>query len=876
MILWLSTPGFVKSGAMRAIAASELKRQGVKGQIMFNDLSIKTVELKSYNPKKMLDKHTLAKARKNLDNDIKILKPSLIVINDEAALRVVTGAKYALGTVRGSLYYYLGIPCIVLDLFANLRFRHTAKFTYELDISKICRWATGTQHDEPAFDYIVCKTVSEVAAEVKAAKSSDLVTTDRETAGGFITVTSYTYNTPDGRIRTFVVPFFDPWLEDGAYWREEKDEVQVWKLIGDLNASKVIKGFQNGTYDCAYDIMNGVPCYNYLIDTQNLMHSIWCEAPKGLHNIASYFCDHYTYWKDESKGIKEDGFGRDHSALDNYWRYNGLDSHYTWLGANALLKRIVALPWAMRNYNSEFSLSVGPCLAASLRGLKVSKQRHQQIMFEQSQKFEAGKADIRALSCEEDFNINSPADVAWLLYDVLGAKATRLQRKGGKLGPRSTDEKVLRLMKEQRNFFVSHAIDRILAAKKPGGVISKYGKWDELVYKNGRFLSWHNAAGTDTFRLNSGSCQFWTGTNGMNFQPFVQEIFVADKDYVFVDADFSASDDWFIAHEAEDEDKIVSLMTKDVHSYHASVFFHIAYEKIILGKKNHEDWVVHAITGVRQIAKKIAHGKNFRMQATMMYNLMGRDIAVEAARLAGYKNPERMTDKELIGMCDALCDLYDHPKKGMYKRIRAWQDESTAELKRNGNLATNAFGITRKFFGSADDHETQRQLSSYFGQSGTSGNANRALREIFYGEHNRALGAKAGGIDDGKTVLFLLQVHDSFKFLVHRSHLHKIAEIKRIMEKPVTVKGRTFFVPVAVECGLTDGKKMLPWYDGIKYEEIVAHEKKTYAEKFPEGNAALLKQLEGLNFLGEQLDQFEDQDNETSQQDSELELAETE
>lgn len=860
MILWLGTSSFVKSGAIRAIVSQTLYSAGVKpGSIMFNDLSIKTEGLKYYNPKKMMEKGLLNAARKNLDNDLAILKPSLIVINDEAALRVITGQKYALGTVRGSLYYYKGIPCIVLDLFSNIRFRHSAKFEYELDLAKIARWATGNQNVEPAFDYIICRTVDEIRAHAEAAKNSTMVGTDRETAGGFITCTSYTYDTPEGKLRTFVVPFYDPWKETGAYWDEEKDEVEVWKIIGDLHASKVIKVFQNGSYDCAYDIQCGVPSVNYLVDTQNLMHSIWCEAPKSLDSIASYFCDFYTYWKDENKGVKEDGFGRNRDALNNYWRYNGMDSYYTWLGAAALLKRIVKLPWALRNYNSEFRLSIGPCLAGSLRGLKTSKLRHTIIMNEQSRLFEAGKKDMRELANEPEFNVNSPNNVAWLLYDILGAKKTRLQRHGSKLGLRSTDEKVLRLMKEQRNFFLSHGIDRLLEAKKPGGVLSKYGDYNKLCYKNGRFLSWHNAAGTDTFRLNSGSCQFWTGTNGQNFQPTIQEMFVADPDYVFVDCDYSASDDWFIAHEAEDEDKITALRTKDVHSYHASIFFKIPYAKIVQGKKDHEPWVVHAITGVRQIAKKIAHGKNFRMQAQMMYNLMGRDIAVEAARLYGYDNPERMTDKELIGMCDRLCDLYDHPRMGMYKRIRAWQNESTEQLKKDGNLATNAFGITRKFFGHADDHETQRALSSYFGQSGTSGNINRALNEIFY-----------SGVDDGKTCLFVLQVHDSLKFLIHKSVLRdKIKRIKEIMERPVVLKGREFVVPVSVEVGLTDGKRMLGWHEELTYKEICDHEDRTYGGKF--SDKVLLEQLRNLGISSpEQLGLDEDQ--EDASEDEELVL----
>jgi len=169
-----------------------------------------------------------------------------------------------------------------------------------------------------------------------------------------------------------------------------------------------------------------------------------------------------------------------------------------------------------------------------------------------------------------------------------------------------------------------------------------------------------------------------------------------------------------------------------------------------------------------------------------------------------------------------LGDIYDHPRTGMYRRIRPWQDETVAELKANGNLCTNAFGITRWFLGSADDHDTQRELSSYCGQSGTSGNVNRALNKIFW-----------SGVDDGNSCFFVLQVHDSLKFIIHKSVLHsKIKCIKEIMEEPVTINDRTFSVPVNIECGLTDGKQMLPYREDLTYTELVEHEKKTYGEKF--------------------------------------------
>jgi DNA polymerase I-like protein with 3'-5' exonuclease and polymerase domains len=850
MILWLTSKSGYSPG-IRQILTATIARQGIRASsIIYNSLHYKAPLLAEHDKNKMPDKFAIAQALKVLDAEIEQLKPTLIVINDESTLRAITGSKYTLSTVRGSLYFYRSVPAIVIDGFNSIRFKKYGKFVFELDLAKIARWAKGEQNNEPAFDYTVCKTVDEVVAEVEAAKNSTVVATDTETTGGFISCVSYTYDTPDRRLRTFVVPFFDPWCEEGAYWAEEVDETKVREKLKELNEASVVKIMQNGSYDCAYFIKEGMPPVNYLIDTQLLMHSMWIEAPKKLHNIASYFVDHYTYWKDENKGVREDGFGKTHEAIEKYWRYNGLDSYNTWLGAQELLKRIVVLPWALYNYSERIALSNGPLLAASLRGIKVDRNRHDIIMREQGILAEKGKLDLQRLSGEPDFNVNSPNDVAWLLYDVLGAKPTRLQRKGTKLGPRSTDEKVLKLMKEQRNFFVSHAIDRILKAKKPAAVLSKYGDMRELCYKDDRFLSWHNAAGTETYRLNSGSSQFWTGTNAQNLQPFIQEMFTADKDYVFLDADFSASDDWFIAHEAQDEAKIAILKSgRDVHCTHASVFFKRPYDEIYAGYKNKEEWVIHPITGVRQASKKIAHGKNFRMQATMMYNLMGRDAAVETARALGYKNPERLDDKELIGMCNMLCDMYDHPRTGMYKRIRPWQDETVEELKKNDGLATNAFGFTRNFFGSADDHATQRELSAYFGQSGTASNANRSLREIFY-----------NSVDDGRTCLFLVQVHDSLKFLVHRNCMStKISQIKKIMEKEITLKGRSFHVPVNLEVGLTDGKKMIPWRDDLTYEEIVEHEHKTYDKRFPKGTAALLASLEAINFDETTLDNLEEQ-----------------
>lgn len=820
MILWLTNrKGYHPT--IKIMIQSALGREGVpSSSIIFDSLHHKVPALDEHKPKGLPLPVYFKAAQKNLDHTISLLKPKLIVCGDEDTLRVITGVPYTLATTRGSVYDYHGTPCIVIDAIGALyRSGGDGKFIFQFDLAKIARYATGRKKNEPAFDLTICTTVGDVRYHASRAAKAIATTLDVETAHNFITCIGYTYLTHEGYCKTFVVPFFDPFCEEGAYWKTEAEEIEVRRLLKEFHLSAVPKIMQNGTYDCAWLLLQNMPVYNYIYDTANMMHCIWPEARKRLNDIASYFVDSYVYWKDESKGVKEDGFGKDHTALERYWRYNGLDNHYTMLCFLELLYRMVRLPWAMYNYNVEFSLSAGPCLAASMRGILVNQDRHAKIMGEQLALSEAGKADILRFTEDVDFNIASTQHVAYVLYDFLGVKSTRIQRKGSKYSPRSTDEKVLKLMKEQGNVVANNFIDRLLAAKKPGTVLSKFGNKGKLLYNNRRFLSWHNAAGTETWRFNSGHSQFWTGTNGQNIEPFLEEFFVADSDYIFVDFDYSASDDWFIAYHAQDLDKIALLNSgKDVHCYHASVFFAKPYEAIYAGYKAKEPWVVHAITGVRQQSKKIAHGKNFRMGAAMMYNLMGRDPAIATAQSMGYSLAARMSDKELIGVVQQLGDKYDHPKHGMYRRIRAWQDETVVELKANKGLVTNAFGMTRKFLGDPDDHGTQRELSAFYGQSGTSGNTNRSLREVFY----RA-------IDDGKSCLFLLQVHDSLRFLIHRSVFReKIQQIKDIMEKSVTINNRTFRVPVNVECGLTGGKKMLAWTPEVTYLDIIEFERKTF------------------------------------------------
>lgn len=841
----------------QALVQGVLAKNGVPpGNVIYSSLYRKVPNLDVYEKKSKKHKTTpiprsanLTAARHEISQAIETLKPKLIVVNDEATLRAITGQPYTLATTRGSVYKFDNVGVLVLDDLRKLQYDPISKFTTQLDFGKLVRHATGRAKKAPPFHYHLVRSVAEVEAHCDRAERATLVGVDTETASKFITVVAYTYDC-DGMLFTFSVPFFDPAGPDGAYW-SYNDEVAVRQRLAKLHASPVIKALQNGAYDMAYFVKENMPMFNWFINTDILMHSIWIEAPKSLHMLASYWVDDYTYWKDDGKGIKQENWGKTRGDILRYWRYCGMDTYYTYLVAYYLLAMLVKQKWAMNNYKQTFALEVGPCLEASLTGIAIDKDAHSSIMEKQIGESIKGIADVRALTGEPGFNVKSPRDVAWFLYDFCQQKPTRLQwtdptKKGNrKFGPRSTDEKVLKIMKEQNNVLSPIArnfIDRLLKAKKPGNILSNYQNLNFLTMRD-RFCAQHHAAGTDTFRFATGGNQFWIGRNDQNIPEPLREWLVADPDWIMWSIDYSASDDRFIAYESEDPAKMELVESgKDPHCFHASIFFGKPYEEIYEGWKKKLPEIVHSTRGIRQNTKRVTHGRNFRMEAGTMYNTMGRDAVVATAIMLGNPTAAKWTDKELIGICQQLIEKYDNQTTGLYKRLRPWGTETVEACIKNGNKMTNCFGQTRWFLGDMKQHDTQRELASCYGQMGTSGNINRALIEAYY----------SGVLD--KDMRFLQQGHDSLLGIGHKSKLHeKLPQLIKIMEATFQIHGRTIRIPTDAKVGFRWSENMIGYTPEITYEKLQEVEQELFAKKYPRRNSKqdIIDALSNLDLSGE-------------------------
>lgn len=760
---------------------------------------------------------------KELDHYIKATKCSLIVVNDAATLGFITGNYTSLDLCRGSYYNYAGIPVLVTD---SVLKAHTVKhFPWVMlqDLRKIKRWFEGEKRHEPKFNYSVVRNLVDIQLAMAFLNDCFFISTDIETAKDFITCVGFTGIQHDGNIWSFVFPFYNPLKPNNCHWDTEDEEVTAWKAVREICSNESIKTLQNGSYDSAYFIKYNIMLRNYFTDSLHLFHSIWTEAPKKLNFLTSLFVDHCRYWKDEAKGEKDERVPSTPDGIERYWRYNALDCHNTLLVTVFLLHYISrpGLDWARVNYNVEFSSQIGPALAMSMRGSLLNKSRQSRKTIAWLEEHQKNLKDLRIMVDDDEFNPNSPFQVASLLYDVLGVTPIKMKGKK-KLGEHSTDEKILKLIRVQHPIFAKY-IDTIWGTKKPLNNCSKYGtpsvnktgKPIGLRTLNNRFMYSYSASGTETGRYSGKDHQFWIGTNPQNVpDKAVRDMIVADPGYVFFEPDYSQSDNYFVAFECEDAD-MMQIVTddRDTHAVHAEFFFKKKYADIVAGHRENLDWVDHPTKGVRMNTKRIVHGSNYRMMGFTLYVTMGHEAVVETALQLGYKDAATWDRNKLVKLCETLLRAY----LKLYPKLPEWFDTSVREAVKNGNRATCAFGRTRVFFGDlANDAAIQRELSAYFGQGGTAGNINDTLIKCYWESDLEKQG-----------LLLMMQTHDSILTMVPEDKLWLCRKFLTIMEKECIVKERKFTVPVDANIGRSWGKKgMLPWRRDIELAEIDAHERK--------------------------------------------------
>lgn len=603
--------------------------------------------------------------------------------------------------------------------------------------------------------------------------------------------------------------------EDGRhlYWKDIATSALAHQICADICANDVPKCYHNGSYDMTYQFQDHMPANMFIFDTQHMLHSMFPSLNKKLYQGAAMFLQDYRYWKDDASNAEDDHDGEKTympttvDGMESYWRYNAMDCANTlelclhildlWHGDAAQhypdMKLEYDYVWV--NYVREFALQFGPCMYMSMTGMEGSEKRQEAIRNKLSAEALTKGKELRDFIWDPEFNPKSVPQVGKLYYDVLGMPVSK--RKG-----KTTDKRIVQSHADEHPIW-EDVINHVVAAKEPANNVSKYGN---LPFWKGLLLTNYKAGNTTTGRLASAQHNFKVGTNFQNF-PYAMRTFAhAFKGEWLCSADYSQSDSYFVAYESGDKAMMETVSNdKDTHSEHVEFFFGHPYEDVVRGASNKESWVVHAVTGVRQIIKKVSHGTNYDMGGDTMLLNIRKDAAVAMVRallaggrgkslanfckvpLSNLQEPQRLPKKVLARCCDYAQLLY-------YKRYPTtlgWKKALVTQ-------ATNDNGRIEMFGGTTtvlleDPRKTPRFAPAAKGQGGTSGNINNAMLRLYYlNDDMWADGFRMSG-----------QVHDELISAVPEGRLDLVERKVRIMETPCQIRERTFTIPVEADISHT-------------------------------------------------------------------------
>lgn len=591
-------------------------------------------------------------------------------------------------------------------------------------------------------------------------------------------------------------------------------------LANIYNACKIINDSgipftgQNYVYDLIWHLRYGLPVRNWKYDSMIMFWSIWPELPKTLDFIASILNDNYQYWKANRK--KEN--------FDEYCEYGMDDTHQTMISTIRLIDMLSQDPKARENFiHAHLRCMAG--LSMSAMGIKANKNTIKKFEEELSKVADEKLQRLRYLVADKDFNPNSPKQKSELIYDILGAKLRSAKgRFVKKREDASTGATPLRAMRNDHPVFRRIA-NGILEAIEPAKQISNVVGLELFQHRTKpdefRFFTSYDGVGTTTTRLSSRTSATGHGGNAQNIRHDYRIFMEADENSFLLDVDFSGADEVFVSFESRDPKKIELIRSgRDIHASNALIFFpNWTYDRIIEGKKVKDPKIVHPITGIRQITKKLVHGNNYLMAGLTLLMTAGREAIVAAAEEVGYKDAGYWSQDRLVKFCAHLEYLF----RSHYVRLKRTGEDSWYSDIRKELIATRGvytiFRYYQRFLGDPHEDDVLRAAAATYGQANTAGRINMTMEELLFGI--RTLDFRDGRAPDcddpprrishsSHGITLRLQTHDSLTFNVRHTHpkwRDGVRDIFHVMRRPIVCKGEEFRVGIEAEISYQWGAK---------------------------------------------------------------------
>lgn len=649
---------------------------------------------------------------KRLVKQILAVRPNVVVCMGNLPLKILTD-RWGVAKWRGSvLQCQLGdhefkvIPVLPMrTIFADW----SSRATQVQDFRRVKRHADSPKLVVPHKRYIIRpnfeSTVAYLQGLLDSLSQGPLrIACDIETRAGHIACIGFATSKSDA----ICIPMMCVENKEG-YWPIDQ-EIVLWRLMRQVLRHPNLRLIgQNFLYDTQY-------FYRFLLvdikiwwDTMIAQHCLFPGTPKSLDYLASLYCEHYVYWKDDGKEWSAK------TGEHQLWTYNCDDCCYTFEIMEVQVPIFETDPRLKAVWDFQQNKVVPLCVRAMNRGVKVDDVARKALSRELSNEIEERQKWIED-ALGHPLNIKSAPQMQRLFYEDLRFKVV-LNRKTK--SPTVDDDALksfgvkepalrplIRRIQELRSLHVFRST--FIEAK---------------LDVDGRMRSSYNPGGTGTFRLSSSTNAFWSGINFQNIPngseeaddpntlrlPNVRKLYIPDTGMVKFDMDLDRADLQVVVWEADDEELRAALREGvDLHSLNAKTLFGLSCG-VGEVKARHND--------KRQLAKAWVHGTNYGGGPRTMATACG--ITVHEA--------ERLQKRWFQA----------HPG------IEAWHRRTEAQL-RTRRFVENRFGYRYTFFDRIDG--ALPEALAWVPQSTVACVINRAWDQI---------------LDRVPGVEILIQVHDS-------------------------------------------------------------------------------------------------------------------
>lgn len=500
---------------------------------------------------------------------------------------------------------------------------------------------------------------------------------------------------------------------------------------------------QNVKYDAQIFTKYGIELGNIGFDP---MLASYCLNPEtrshGLDALAERHCNHRMQPIEEliGSGKRQIGFAK--VPVDQATCYSAEDADYTYRLFHILSPQLA--PAGVEKLFHEIELPLAPVLGRmEFTGICVDKAYLKRLSDEFQHQIDGLMEKISAMA-GETFNVNSPGQLAHILFDVLKLSSLR---KTSKTAQRATDVSVL------EKLAVEHELPRLmLEYRQLAKLKSTYtDALLELVNPStGRVHTSFNQTVAATGRLSS------TDPNLQNIPIRTEEgrkirraFIPRDESHRILTADYSQIELRLMAHFSQDPALLAAFRdAADVHARTASEIFGIP-EKDVSPEQ-------------RRLAKTANFG--------IIYGVSAYGLSQQSAMS--------------VGEAKVFIDTYFQ----RYPGVKRFIDNTIAQARKDG-LVRTFFGRRRFLPDMSSSNRQRREFSERMAvNTPMQGTAADIIKKAMI-EIDRQL--------CGKRSVMALQVHDELVFDAHESEVRWLqGMVKDIMENVVTLD-----VPLVVDLG---------------------------------------------------------------------------